>query len=75
MPDMRGDKLLPLLKATQPNVKIVLMSGFNEGTVRDIYREPDAYFLQKPFTVKQIIEAVEKVTEGLTPIAKVAGAP
>jgi len=75
MPDMGGDKLLPLLKAIQPNIRVVLMSGFNERMVRDIYREPDAYFLQKPFTVKQIIEVVEKVIVGLTPVANVAGAP
>jgi CheY-like chemotaxis protein len=75
MPDMDGDELLPLLKVIEPNVKVVLMSGFNEGEVRDTCREPDAYFLQKPFTVKQIIEAVEKMLERLTPAVQIAGAP
>jgi DNA-binding NtrC family response regulator len=75
MPDMGWDKLLPLLETVQPNAKIVLTSGFSEGRARDIYREPDAYFLQKPSTVKQIIDAVEKAIEGLTSAAKVAGAP
>ena len=71
MPDMGWDKLLPLLETVQPNAKIVLTSGFSEGRAH----EPDAYFLQKPFTVKQIIDAVEKAIEGLTSATKVAGAP
>jgi DNA-binding NtrC family response regulator len=75
MPDMGGDKLLPLLKTIQPNVKVVLTSALSEGMARDIYGEPDAYFLQKPYTVKELIEAIEKVIGGPTPAAKVAGAP
>jgi DNA-binding NtrC family response regulator len=74
MPDIGRDKLLPILKTIHPNARVLLTTGFSEEIARDICQEPDAYFLQKPFTVKELIAAVEKMLERLTPPVKSAGA-
>jgi CheY-like chemotaxis protein len=61
MPKRTGYQLLPIARRAQANAKIMLMSGYT-----DVARgnggedEPDA-FLEKPFTAKQLDDAVDRV--------------
>jgi signal transduction histidine kinase/CheY-like chemotaxis protein len=59
MPELTGYQLLPIARATNPNARVMLMSGYT-----DVARgaggeaEPDA-FLEKPFTSKGFDEAID----------------
>ena len=65
MPGMPGDELIQLLKEIQPEILVVIMSGspeantMNESGAREIYQ-----FIAKPFTMKDILEAVQKALRG-----------
>jgi CheY-like chemotaxis protein len=59
MPKLTGYQLLPIARATQPKARVMLMSGYTDvvrGTGGE--DEPDS-FLEKPFTAKQMDEAVD----------------
>jgi two-component system nitrogen regulation response regulator GlnG len=63
MPGRSGYEVLPVARATQSGVPVVLMSGYTEhdhGT-----DEPDA-FLEKPFTAKVLDAAIDEVLGGVT---------
>jgi CheY-like chemotaxis protein len=55
MPDMNGVEIYPLLKNIQPNVKVLIASGYignqSEKGLSDIGFDG---FLQKPFNFKQL---------------------
>ncbi len=62
MPIMSANELLPRLKARQPELKVLLTSGYSESEARrlcDAY--PGAMFIQKPYTSQQILGAVERL--------------
>ncbi len=64
MPGATGWEVLAVARATQPNVRVVLMSGYTEklrGTGSE--DEPDA-FLEKPFTAKGLDSTVDEVLKG-----------
>jgi PAS domain S-box-containing protein len=62
MPGMRGDEVLTKLRAINPEVKVVLFSGYSEQDISTHFdnQVPDA-FVQKPFTVKKLVDAVRSV--------------
>jgi CheY-like chemotaxis protein len=62
MPGMRGDEVLTKLRAINPQVKVVLFSGYSEQDLSTHFdnQVPDA-FVQKPFTVKKLVDAVRAV--------------
>jgi two-component system cell cycle sensor histidine kinase/response regulator CckA len=64
MPGATGWEVLSIARATQPGVRVVLMSGYTEklrGTGSE--DEPDA-FLEKPFTAKGLDATVDEVLKG-----------
>ena len=63
MPQQTGYQLLPLVRETQPDAKIMLMSGYSD-VARGVggEDEPDA-FLEKPFTAKVLDEAIDALFE------------
>jgi CheY-like chemotaxis protein len=57
MPKMSGDQTFRELRATHPDIRVLLMSGFNEqdAITRFAGRGPTG-FLQKPFTIDMLRE-------------------
>ena len=56
MPGMDGGELCSRLGNQHPETRILVMSGFVNGK-----RLPDTAFLQKPFTVPELVRKVEEV--------------
>jgi CheY-like chemotaxis protein len=64
MPVMGGEQALPLLHEINPDVPVILASGFDQSEVtRKFSRLKPASFLQKPFTAQRLIAAVAAVLQ------------
>lgn len=62
MPGMRGDDLAMRLCARRPEMKVILMSGYTEPSVRDHgIPAPKAAFIQKPFNTPHLLSQVRKM--------------
>ncbi len=62
MPVMGGQELLPKIKALQPDLKILLTSGYSESEARRLCAAyPGARFIQKPYTSQQMARAVKEL--------------
>ena len=64
MPVMGGEEALQLLHEINPDIPVILSSGFDESDVirRFSGLKPDG-FLQKPFTAQRLVSAVAAVLE------------
>lgn len=62
MPGLRGDEVLAKLRSMNPEVRVVLFSGYSEQDLSTHFDDqvPDA-FVQKPFTVKKLLDAIRGV--------------
>src|SRR5262249_46065136 len=60
MPGMNGVKLAETLAAMDPDLKIVIMSGYPGG---DDSEENNIPFLQKPFTSEKLEQAMHAVMD------------
>jgi two-component system cell cycle sensor histidine kinase/response regulator CckA len=59
MPIMGANDLMPVLKASFPEMRILLTSGYSESEARRLCAAyPEASFIQKPYTAQQISQAV-----------------
>jgi PAS domain S-box-containing protein len=64
MPVISGEDALRQIHAINPNVKVILSSGFNEvEAVRRFTGKGLAGFLQKPYTAQRLAEMVRRVIE------------
>lgn len=61
MPGMSGDQLLGELRAFNPNLAAVLVSGFTDRRVMNATLPPRTEFLQKPFHPEELITVVKRV--------------
>jgi CheY-like chemotaxis protein len=62
MPQMSGGELFDKLKSLDPDVKIMLSSGYSiDGEARKIMSRGCKGFIQKPFTVSQLGEKIREV--------------
>ena len=62
MPKMDGPTLSKTLKEQLPNVRTLFISGYTEDTFRqDVSKNSDIYFLQKPFTLRDLAKKVKEV--------------
>src|SRR5438874_32077 len=65
MPEMDGPTLLKELRSRNPNLKIILVSGYAEDAFEKSLPENQQFaFLPKPFTLSQLVAAVK---ETMTP--------
>lgn len=65
MPHMSGVEVAHALRRVEPNVRIVLMSGYAEDDARRRFSEMGvAVFLQKPFTLSDLAEAMQVALDG-----------
>ncbi len=61
MPEMDGPTLLKELRARDPKVKIIFVSGYaEEAFSKNLPTEEQYNFLAKPFTLKQLVAEVKK---------------
>jgi two-component system cell cycle sensor histidine kinase/response regulator CckA len=62
MPRMDGPTLIKQVRAKQPNMKVIFISGYAEDAFRKRLDEnADIHFLPKPFTLKQLAGKVKEV--------------
>ncbi len=62
MPVMDGCKFLREVKKARQDIKVMLTSGYSESAVRGLCAAyPDAIFLPKPYTARQVVEAMERI--------------
>lgn len=66
MPRLNGWDTLTALRHIRPNLPVILISGYDESQVMSAdYSERPQVFLQKPFSFKQMKDAVGKALGGL----------
>ncbi len=62
MPEMDGPSLLRELRERKPEIRVIFVSGYAEEAFRKNLPEGQQFdFLPKPFSLKQLIEAVKRV--------------
>jgi CheY-like chemotaxis protein len=65
MPGMSGGDTFDLLKEIDPNVKVILASGYSlEGQAQEIMERGCNGFIQKPFTVKELFRKIQDQLSG-----------
>jgi CheY-like chemotaxis protein len=64
MPQMDGLDLVAKVRNTRPAIPIILMTGFIEERVRKVQEYKLAGTLNKPFTIDQLAELVDKTLKG-----------
>lgn len=65
MPEMDGPTLLKELRKTNPELKIIFISGYAEDAFKkNLDANEHFVFLPKPFSLKQLAEAVKDTLEG-----------
>jgi two-component system cell cycle sensor histidine kinase/response regulator CckA len=61
MPEMDGPTLLKELRKSNPDLKIVFVSGYAEDAFEKSLPDSSQYnFLPKPFTLKQLVSSVKE---------------
>jgi DNA-binding response OmpR family regulator len=64
MPEMNGRALADGLRSTRPNLKVLFMSGYTSDVVTGHGTpEGDAYFIAKPFHLKDLAAKVREVLD------------
>lgn len=62
MPDMGGGKTYDRLKKIDPDIKVLLSSGYSiEGEAAEILKRGCNGFIQKPFMIKQLSEKIMEI--------------
>ena len=62
MPRMGGREAYDLLKEINPDIKVLLASGFTiDGEAAEILERGCDRFIQKPFKMKQLSQAIREV--------------
>jgi two-component system, cell cycle sensor histidine kinase and response regulator CckA len=65
MPEMGGREMVERLKAHHPAMKVLFMSGYSERAVTsDGTMPPGTGFVEKPFTVEQLIRRTREILDG-----------
>jgi CheY-like chemotaxis protein len=64
MPEMGGRELVERLRARQPSLKVLYMSGYSEREISvDGTMPRGTGFVEKPFTVEQLVRRLRKVLD------------
>ena len=64
MPEMGGGDVFDRLKELNPGVKVLLASGYSlEGQAREIMKRGCDGFIQKPFSLSELIDRVKSILE------------
>ncbi len=60
LPELSGNKLAAQINALYPEIKILVVSGYGEDSIKANFQKYDG-FLAKPFTIKQLTSYVNKI--------------
>jgi two-component system, cell cycle sensor histidine kinase and response regulator CckA len=63
MPDMAGPKLASQLQPSRPALRVLYVSGTNEGLARNGMLREDEDFLQKPFTTDEFSKKLREILD------------
>ncbi len=64
MPDMNGVECLRKIRAAYPDLPVIMMSGYWEESIGGQIRAGDIVgFLNKPFTVDELVDRLQKASE------------
>ena len=64
MPGMNSEELFQLLRKVQPDVKVILCSGYNEDEATRSFQAGDlSGFLQKPYSLASLITRIRRVLD------------
>ncbi len=64
MPDMGGDEVYPILKSMNPEVKVLISSGYSiSGVATKLLNQGCSGFIQKPFNLKLLSHKVREVLD------------
>jgi two-component system, cell cycle sensor histidine kinase and response regulator CckA len=61
MPNMDGPTVVKHARAAYPKLKVIMISGYAEESLRRSIETPDIGFLPKPFQLKELATAVKRV--------------
>jgi two-component system cell cycle sensor histidine kinase/response regulator CckA len=61
MPGLSGQELVALARKRWPQVRVLYMSGYSNDEIELL--DPEAGFLQKPFTPTELIEKIAKMLQ------------
>ncbi|HXO01393.1 MAG TPA: response regulator, partial [Stellaceae bacterium] len=65
MPKMDGPSLVREVRETQPEMKVIFISGYTEDSFRQrLDSDSNIHFLPKPFSLKQLATKVKEVISG-----------
>ena len=64
MPRMDGLQALPLIRAAVPGVRVIVLSGFNQGTLeREALAAGAVRYIVKGVSMSQLVDEIEKVLD------------
>jgi PAS domain S-box-containing protein len=64
MPDMNGGDAYDILKEINPNIMVLLSSGYSiDGQASEILERGCDGFIQKPFSISQLSEAIREILD------------
>jgi DNA-binding NarL/FixJ family response regulator len=67
MPRMDGLEALPLIRAAVPDVRVIVLSGFNQSALADKAIEAGAdHYVAKGGSIRVLLELVEELLESVT---------
>jgi len=63
LPDMNGCEALAVMREVNPNVRVLLVSGYTaDDEIRDLVRSNTIEFLEKPFLLADLAESLTRLT-------------
>ena len=71
MPGISGGEVYDRMKEVDPNVKVLLSSGYSiDGEATEILKRGCNGFIQKPFNMKELSGKIKEITDGSRTAAK-----
>src|SRR5579859_2723079 len=58
MPEMTGDLVLECLQRTNPNVRVILLTGCDDRVARGMFEAGLRGYIQKPFYIDDLVQRV-----------------
>lgn len=75
MPDIDGLKILKVIKNQYPDLPVLVITGFGDERLEvTALSEPNTGFLDKPFEISDLVEALNELEPGKTDVGSVAAA-
>ena len=76
MPDIDGLKILKVIKIQYPDLPVLVITGFGDEALRlKALSEVNTGYLDKPFEIPDLVQALEQLSPGSTRKQAVAAAP